>query len=76
MAATVDSLLNKNESDLQSYVTTLDEGDLEGLFSQMWDAIHGRSNSTPASREMRLQQRPLRFRIWLSQSRATPGSNL
>src|SRR5437867_10460314 len=39
MAATVDSLLNKNESDLQSYVTTLDEGDLEGLFSQMWDAI-------------------------------------
>src|SRR5438552_2361293 len=39
MAATVDILLNKNESDLQSYVTTLDEGDLQGLFSQMWDAI-------------------------------------
>jgi len=39
MSATVENLLSKNESDLQRYVTALDSCDLEGLFTEMWDAI-------------------------------------
>src|SRR5437867_2549459 len=39
MSATVEKLLNKNDSDLQRYITALKPRDLNGLFTETWDAI-------------------------------------
>src|SRR5678815_679146 len=42
MAVDVSSLLEKNDQDLQQYVSAIESDHLTELFSQMWDSIRQR----------------------------------